>query len=147
MPYLAYLQTKGFTCTYNPLKDNHQGLPCAEVRIFNTKGQAAFNAAFKAVESFNQTWNQMPVAATPSPATRLSSTAKPFVHAPGGAAATADDDFTEVQSKKKKQAEKNAATRSSYAAAAKPPAAPAAPAAKTALSPAAAWPFPTGNKP
>ena len=27
------------------------------------------------------------------------------------------------------------------------PAAPAAPAAKTALSPAAAWPFPTGNKP
>ncbi|MDR4379210.1 histone, partial [Bacillus amyloliquefaciens] len=28
-----------------------------------------------------------------------------------------------------------------------PAAAPAAPAAKTALTPAAAWPFPTGNRP
>ena len=45
---------------------------------------------------------------------------------------------------KKAPAKKAAAKKPAKKAA---PAAPAAPAAKTALSPAAAWPFPTGNKP
>ena len=51
-----------------------------------------------------------------------------------------------------KKAKPAAAKKAKPAAAAKPAApaaaaAPAAPAAKTTLSPAAAWPFPTGNKP
>ena len=47
----------------------------------------------------------------------------------------------------KKPAAKKAAKKAAPAAPTAPAAAPAAPAAKTALSPAAAWPFPTGNKP
>jgi CRISPR-associated protein Csb1 len=44
-----------------------------------------------------------------------------------------------------KQTRKKAAKKAAPAAPTAP--APAAPAAKTALSPQAAWPFPTGNKP
>jgi hypothetical protein len=49
-----------------------------------------------------------------------------------------------VPAKKAAPAPKKPATKKAASTA---PAAPAATPAKTALNPAAAWPFPTGNKP
>jgi len=65
---LSFLQQKSFTCKYFKLKDNHAGLPCAAVHIYNLNDDEAFDAAYAAVDLFNKTCVQAPAAATPSPA-------------------------------------------------------------------------------
>ena len=122
----TYLQSKGFNCEWIKLKENHMGFPCAEVRIFNTADDSAFDAAFKEIESFNKTWKQVPAAATPSPATPLSPTAEEYVPTQGGAAAAAATPAprreipgytSPAELKKIKKAEKKAAQAAAASAA------------------------------
>ena len=82
MALQAHLRGAGFECKYKMLPNNHAGLPCAAVHIYNLNNDAAFEAVFLAVDLFNK--NREPAAATPSPVaatpkTAFSPTAPAFV--------------------------------------------------------------------